>query len=90
MHKHRKKDGTEGYEYLKRYQSGFHIEADKVISGISVSVSSVSSIIDFTTEVAVLKMKRGKIRIVGESLSLTIYENKIVEISGKVGNIEFL
>lgn len=90
MHKQRKKDASAGLENLKRYQTGFHIEADRLMSGISVSVSSVSSIIDFTTESAVLKMKKGKIRISGECLTLTIYENKIVEISGKVGNIEFI
>jgi hypothetical protein len=35
-------------------------------------------------------MKKGKIKISGEALSISIYENKIVEILGKIRKIEFL
>lgn len=90
MHTEKKKEPTENKEYFKRLQSGFHLEADRMMSKTSVCVSNVTAIIDFRSEFAVLKMKKGRIKIIGENLSISIYENKIVEISGKVGNIEFL
>ena len=90
MHTEIKKEVSEGNERFKRLQSGFHLEADRMMSNTSVCVSNVTAIIDFKSEFAVLKVRKGKIKISGENLSLSIYENKIVEISGKVGNIEFL
>ena len=68
----------------------FHIEVDKVSGGISVSVGLVSSVIDISRNYVVLKLKKRKIKIVGEDLSITVYENKIADISGRVCGIEFL
>jgi len=70
--------------------SGFHIEVDKILSNVAVSVNNVFSIVDFRDDAAILKMRKGKIKISGDGLSISIYENKIVEIIGKVRNIEFL
>lgn len=89
MHRNREKRAkTEGRP--SGLQSGFHIEADRILSTTSVSISNVLSIIDFKDETAILKMRKGKIKIVGEELAISIYENKIVEIKGKVRNIELL
>ena len=68
----------------------FHLEADRVLSGISVSISSVMSVMDFTKESVLLKLRRGKLRISGTALTISVYENRIVEISGKVERIEFV
>ena len=68
----------------------FHIEADRVGDGISVSVSGVISILDFSEEAAVLKLRRGRMKISGGGLAVAVYENKIVEISGKISGMEFL
>ena len=70
--------------------SQFHIEADGFLNDVSVSVSNVISIVDFSEEVALLKLKRGKIKIVGRELCIAVYENKTVEISGVVRAVEFL
>lgn len=69
---------------------GFHIEADRVGSDVSVSVGGVISILDFSDKGAVLKVRGGKIKIVGSFLSVSVYENNIAEICGKVGVIEFI
>ena len=68
----------------------FHLEADKSVFGISVSISGVISILDFCEEYAVLKLRGGKIRVYGLALSISVYENKIVEINGRIGGVEFL
>ena len=76
-------------EFSKNIPTGYHIEADKTSGGISVCVSGVLSIPELNDKNVQLKVRRGKITIKGEELSVSIYENKIVEISGKVGGIEF-
>ena len=68
----------------------FHIEADRLPSGVSVSIMGVLSIVDFNETAAIMKMRRGKIRITGTGLSVAVYENRTVEIYGKVGAVEFL
>lgn len=70
--------------------SGFHAEIDKVRCGISFSVSSVLSIVDFNEEEVTLKLDKGRVRVIGEMLEIAVYENRIVEIFGKIGAIEFL
>ena len=78
---------AEGQEHLPIY---FHVEADRLPSGVSVSIMGVLSIVDFNESSAIMKMRRGKIRIIGSGLSVTVYENRTVEISGRVGAVEFL
>ena len=68
----------------------FHIEADRLPTGVSVSIMGVLSIVDFNETSAVMKMRRGKIKIRGTGLSVAVYENRTVEIYGKVGAVEFL
>jgi len=88
MQDKRKKETNED-EAIKNL-AGFHIEADRIKEGISVSVTGVCSILEFTEEISTLKLRRGRIRISGKGLSIAVYENKIVEISGKVCTVEFL
>lgn len=88
---HRVKEKKESADSrIKSLQSCFHIEVDKMMITSSVCVSNVLSIVDFREDDAILKMKKGKIKISGEALSISIYENKIVEILGKIRKIEFL
>lgn len=77
-------------EYQKNTHSGFHIEIDKIINGVAVCVNGVSSVLDFGEERAILKLRRGKLRVEGRELTISVYENKTAEISGKVEKIEFI
>ena len=85
MHEYEKREG----ESVDK-PSSFHIEIDRVYGGISVSVYGVFSILDFNDSLALLKLKRGKVKIEGKSLSVAVYENRTVEISGKIGGVSFL
>ena len=78
---------SEGRERLPIY---FHMEADKLPWGVSVSIMGVLSIVDFNESSAIMKMRRGKIKVIGSSLSVAVYENRTVEICGKVSSVEFL
>lgn len=90
MQKENKKIKLGSLEYEKRAPIGFHVEIDKTVNGLSVCMNGVVSVLDFSEERAVLKMRHGKIRVEGSGLLINVYENKIAEISGKVGKIEFI
>lgn len=68
----------------------FHLELDRLVSDMSVSLMGVLSIIDLCDSSVILKMRRGKVRVRGEELSVSVYENKTVEIIGKVFSVEFV
>ncbi len=90
MPKENKKNKSTPARFEKQMPIGFHIEIDKTASGLSVCVNGASSVLDFCEECAVLKLHRGRLRVAGHGLSISVYENKIAEISGKVGLIEFI
>ena len=90
MQKESKKNKIQVIENKTYTPMGFHIEIDKIAGRVSVCVNGVSSVLDFGEECAVLKMRGGKLKISGLELAISVYENKVAEISGKVGTIEFL
>ena len=90
MQKKEKNSSREGFLNLQKIQPGFHMEADKIGNSLSISIMGVISILDFSEICALLKMRKGKIKISGSELSVTVYENKTVEIIGKIGMVEFL
>ena len=69
---------------------GAHIEIDRFGATGSVSVYGVKSIVDFGMEKAVLKVRGCKVLVRGTGLSISVYENKIVELCGRIAGIEFI
>lgn len=69
--------------------STFHLEADRSAMGLRITLSGIIGIKDFTSEGILLSSHAGRIFISGEKLKLEIYENKIVEICGLIGEISF-
>ena len=90
MTNERKKIKNPSSESGKNAPVGFHIEIDKIPGGLSVCVNRVSSVLDFCEEYAVLRLGRARLRVSGRALTISIYENKIAEISGRVESIEFI
>ena len=85
-----KNTADKNYVEHERLPIYFHMEADRLPTGVSVSIMGVLSIVDFNESSAIMKMRRGKIKVSGSSLSVAVYENRTVEICGKVGAVEFL
>ena len=77
-------------EAPRPFAANIHIEIDGLGQNRSVSVHGVGSIVDFGCERALLRVGRSRILIRGSELSIAVYENKIVEIFGRVGGVEFL
>lgn len=70
--------------------SPFHIEADRNSAGLSVFVSGIVGITDFTDLSVTLKSHSGKVCISGKRLSVCVYEGNTVEVSGRVEDIRFV
>ena len=66
----------------------FHVEVDRVPGGIAVLISDVRAIRDLNDTTALFRLKGGAIRVNGRNISLTVYENRAVEVLGGVTCIE--
>lgn len=68
----------------------FHIEIDKTPKGMSIVINGADCIIDYTEKGVEIKTGKSVVKIDGENLSLALYENKTVEIVGRIGAVSFL
>ena len=69
--------------------SSFHLEADRSRRGLSVVLSGIIGISDFSDSLIDLKGHGGRISVHGKKLFISVYENGSVEIVGKVEEIVF-
>ncbi len=68
--------------------SHFHIEIDRFSEGIKISAGGVNAILNISDTEARLRCEGAVIKIGGEKIEISVYENKTVEISGKVNFME--
>ena len=69
---------------------GFYLSCERVKGGLAVTVGGVIGVSDFTDERAELTSHTGRINVSGRGLSITVFENKSIEISGAVKDISFV
>ncbi len=69
--------------------SSFHLEADRSKSGLSIILSGIIGISDFSDSFIDLKGHGGRISVHGKKLFISVYENGSVEIVGRVEEIVF-
>ena len=69
--------------------SAFHLEADRSREGLSIILSGIIGISDFSDHFIHLKSHGGRISVLGKKLFIKVYENSSVEIVGKVEEIVF-
>jgi len=69
--------------------SGFHLEADRSSKGLSVVLSGIIGISDFSDSFIHLKGHGGRISVYGKKLFISVFENGSVEIVGRVEGINF-
>ena len=67
----------------------FHVEIDRKNDGVRILVSGVKRITELNEKALYLKCKPFTVKLLGERLSVSLYEDKSVEISGKLEVIEF-
>ena len=74
---------------MPRGLSSFHLEADRSRAGLSVVLSGIVGISDFSDSFIHLKGHGGRISVHGKKLFISVYENGSVEIVGRVEEIVF-
>ena len=70
--------------------STFHIDLDRCARGIAATVSGARCVVDFNESECLLKVKGGRVRIFGKELNISVFENDTLEISGRIGGVEFI
>lgn len=76
-------------EKITKGLSSFHMEANRCPSGLSLILSGIIGISDFSDEFIYLKGHGGRITVRGKRLFINVYENESVEIVGRVEGIDF-
>ena len=84
------KNETKRFLPLNIPPSPFRIEIDKTANGMSVSVSGVKRISEFSDSRIRLCLRTFSLEAVGEKLSMSIFESKKVEIIGKITEVRFI
>ena len=69
--------------------SSFHLEADRSRGGLTIVLSGIIGISDFSDSFIYLKGHGGRISVSGKGLFINLYENENVEIVGRVEDIAF-
>ncbi len=69
--------------------SSFHLEADRSTKGMSVILSGIIGISDFSDNSIHLLSHGGRIIVNGKKLFICVYENSSVEIVGRVEGVIF-
>ena len=80
---------TEKKCVTKAKPPSFSMEASRIGGGISIALSGVIGISDYSESEILLKSHGGKIRICGKRLMLSIYEDNTAEIVGRIEEIGF-
>ncbi len=67
--------------------SRFHLEMERCAGGFSLQVGGVLRIAEYTPTAVRLMCDKFSLSVMGEALSVSLYENKTVEISGKITGV---
>ena len=84
-----RKNGERSLRAVTTQSLPFHIEIDKCMRGVSLLASGVFKINSFSEEQVCLSVRGLDILACGEGLCMTVYENKTVEIVGRIRKIEY-
>ena len=69
--------------------SGFHIEGEKTNEGLLISIGGIIAVSDYSEAEATLVSHGGRITLRGRRLKLCVYEDRTVEVKGRIEEISF-
>ena len=67
----------------------FHLEIDGGRRGAAVRINGVRHIEEYTAERLVLQIPGGRMRLFGAGMSLSVFENRSIEVRGKLSEVGF-
>ena len=82
--------GEKSEERLKNPKASFYFELSKRGKISSAVIGGVIGILDFSDKNVFLATHSGRINISGERLNVTIFENKTIQITGKIAEIRLV
>ena len=68
---------------------GFYLSCERAVGGLSLLVGGVIGVSELEDGRTELLSHSGRIRVRGKGLSLTVFENKSIEIKGRIEGIDF-
>ena len=68
----------------------FHIELDRTTRGLSLSCSGVQGITEFSENEVNIRLSEFSVLICGSKLLITVFEEKSIEILGKITEVKFI
>ena len=69
--------------------ASFHLEADRCSRGISLMLSGIIGVSEFSDSVIQLQSHGGRIILSGSRMAISVYDGGCVEVLGKVEAIQF-
>ena len=69
---------------------GFYLSCERVAGGLSLLVGGIIAVSAHEEEYTELLSHTGRIRVSGKGLELTVFENKSIELKGRIEGINFL
>ena len=69
---------------------GFHIEGDRIVSGILLRCTGIMGVDEYSKEEILLKSHRGRMLVKGNNISLAVFEQNTIELSGKIEELKFI
>ena len=76
-------------QILLGLETGLSIEFRKTKMGAVAVVSGVLSVSELTDSSLLLATHSGRVRFVGEGISMSVFSGRTVEILGKITSVEF-
>ena len=77
-------------ENVSNAPRGFFLNAERVGRGIRLIVGSVIAVSEITEKEILLVSHGARIRVIGDNLELSLFEERAVEVCGRVREVLFL
>lgn len=69
---------------------GFYLSCERYEGGVSLVIGGIVSITEMSEETVMLASHTGRIHLHGESISLSVFENREIEVKGRIKEIRLV
>lgn len=69
---------------------GFFLNAERTGGGVRITVGAIIAVKEITESEILLISHGARVRVIGEKLELSVFEERAVEVNGKIREVVFL
>ena len=84
------KEKREKEKFIRAVFPSFHIEIDKRENGLNLIMQGIKNIEEYGEERIIVKIKEGRVYMLGKALSISMFENRTAEIRGYISEVKFV